>query len=169
HPARDHRRAATRPGGPARRVPVRSPLPLRAGALPPGAAAAARGRPAGARLPLLVPERQRAGPRGPRAQPGGAPAPGRAGGHGRGLEGRGGGGLMAGSGTMHLRPEGDALLRLENLVVDFPTGRGRRVSAVADLSIDAVEGETLGLVGESGCGKSTTARAAMQLPRPTSG
>ncbi|HEX6236332.1 MAG TPA: oligopeptide/dipeptide ABC transporter ATP-binding protein [Acidimicrobiales bacterium] len=76
---------------------------------------------------------------------------------------------MAGSGTAHLRPEGDALLRLENLVVDFPAGRGRRVSAVAGLSIDAAEGETLGLVGESGCGKSTTARAAMQLPRPTSG
>jgi peptide/nickel transport system ATP-binding protein len=76
---------------------------------------------------------------------------------------------MAGSGTTHLRPAGDVLLRLEHVVVDFPAGRGRRVSAVSDLSIDVAEGETLGLVGESGCGKSTTARAAMQLPKPTGG
>src|SRR5262249_23236402 len=41
--------------------------------------------------------------------------------------------------------------------------------AVSGISIDVLEGETLGLVGESGCGKSTTGRAIMQLPRPTSG
>jgi peptide/nickel transport system ATP-binding protein len=43
------------------------------------------------------------------------------------------------------------------------------VKAVTNLSLDVLEGETLGLVGESGCGKSTTGRAIMQLPRPTSG
>jgi peptide/nickel transport system ATP-binding protein len=77
---------------------------------------------------------------------------------------------MAGSGTAHLRPEGDALLRVEHLVVEFPVGRsGLKVNAVTDVSLDIVEGETLGLVGESGCGKSTTGRAIVQLPRPTSG
>ncbi len=44
-----------------------------------------------------------------------------------------------------------------------------KVHAVTDVSIDVREGETLGLVGESGCGKSTTGRALMQLPRPTGG
>ncbi len=76
---------------------------------------------------------------------------------------------MAGSGTAHLRPADEALLRVEHMVVDFPAGPGRHVSAVADVSLDVAEGETLGLVGESGCGKSTTARAVMQLPKPTAG
>jgi oligopeptide/dipeptide ABC transporter ATP-binding protein len=77
---------------------------------------------------------------------------------------------MAGSGTAHLRPNGDALLRAEHLVVEFPVGKtGLKVHAVSDVSIDVHEGETLGLVGESGCGKSTTGRALMQLPRPTAG
>jgi peptide/nickel transport system ATP-binding protein len=76
---------------------------------------------------------------------------------------------MAGTGTAHLRPEGDALLRAEELVVEFPAAGGRVVSAVAGISLDVLEGETLGLVGESGCGKSTTGRAVIQLPRPTSG
>ena len=77
---------------------------------------------------------------------------------------------MAGSGTAHLRDLGDALLRVEHLVVEFPLGRtGAKVHAVSDVSIDILEGETLGLVGESGCGKSTTGRAIMQLPPPKSG
>ena len=74
---------------------------------------------------------------------------------------------MAGTGTAHLRP--DALLRVEDLVVEFPAAGGHKVYAVSGVSIDIVEGETLGLVGESGCGKSTTGRAIMQLPPPTSG
>ncbi|MBN2622378.1 MAG: ATP-binding cassette domain-containing protein [Acidimicrobiales bacterium] len=76
---------------------------------------------------------------------------------------------MAGTGTAHLRSADDVLLRVEHLVVDFPSAGGQKVSAVADLSLDVAEGETLGLVGESGCGKSTAARAIMQLPAPTSG
>ncbi len=77
---------------------------------------------------------------------------------------------MAGTGTAHLRNPKDALLRVENLVVEFPVGRtGLKVNAVSGISLDVLRGETLGLVGESGCGKSTTGRAVMQLPRPTSG
>ena len=77
---------------------------------------------------------------------------------------------MAGSGTAQLRDAGESLLRAENLVVEFPVGStGLVVHAVTDVSIDVRKGETLGLVGESGCGKSTTGRALMQLPRPTSG
>jgi peptide/nickel transport system ATP-binding protein len=77
---------------------------------------------------------------------------------------------MAGSGTAHLRGVDESLLRVENLVVEFPVGRsGLKVNAVTNVSIDVMEGETLGLVGESGCGKSTTGKAIMQLPRPHSG
>ncbi|MEO8694148.1 MAG: oligopeptide/dipeptide ABC transporter ATP-binding protein [Acidimicrobiales bacterium] len=76
---------------------------------------------------------------------------------------------MAGIGTAHLRPANEALLRVENLVVEYPAGRGRVVHAVSDVSFDALRGETIGLVGESGCGKSTTGRAILQLVRPTSG
>ena len=75
---------------------------------------------------------------------------------------------MAGSGTAHLRGTDDVLLRVEHMVVEFPISGGT-VHAVSDVSFDLVEGETLGIVGESGCGKSTTARAAIQLPKPTSG
>ena len=77
---------------------------------------------------------------------------------------------MAGSGTAALRDAGDALIRIENLVVEFPIGKsGLKVHAVSDVSLDVREGETLGLVGESGCGKSTTGRAMLQLPKPTHG
>ncbi len=76
---------------------------------------------------------------------------------------------MAGTGTAHLHADGAALLRADELVVEFPASGGRVVSAVAGISLDVVEGETLGLVGESGCGKSTTGRALIQLPPPTSG
>ena len=74
---------------------------------------------------------------------------------------------MAGTGTAHLRD--NPLLRVEDLVVEFPAGPGHKVHAVSGISLDVREGETLGLVGESGCGKSTTGKAIMQLPRPTAG
>lgn len=76
---------------------------------------------------------------------------------------------MAGSGTAHLRPADKTILRVEELVVEFPAGRGATVHAVSNVSIDVIEGETLGLVGESGCGKSTMGRAVMQLVTPRSG
>lgn len=79
---------------------------------------------------------------------------------------------MAGSGSAHLRDGDDGVLvRVEDLVVEFPLrgGRGGTVHAVSGVSFDLVQGETLGIVGESGCGKSTTAKAMIQMPRPTSG
>jgi peptide/nickel transport system ATP-binding protein len=66
----------------------------------------------------------------------------------------------------HLRD--DALLSVRHLTVEFPSSRGT-VHAVSDVSFDIRRGETLGLVGESGCGKSTAGRAVLQLPPPTSG
>lgn len=77
---------------------------------------------------------------------------------------------MAGSGTAHLRAREETLLRVENMVMEFPIGQtGQVVHAVSDVSLDLKDGETLGLVGESGCGKSTTGKAIMQIPPPTSG
>ncbi len=77
---------------------------------------------------------------------------------------------MAGSGTEHLRKSDDVLLEAKHLTVEFPVGNtGLKVHAVSDISLDVLEGETLGLVGESGCGKSTTGKALMQMPPPTSG
>ena len=71
---------------------------------------------------------------------------------------------------------GDALVRVEDLRVHFPITSGvvfqRKVGAVYavdGLTFDVRRGETLGLVGESGCGKSTTGRAILQLIRPTAG
>ncbi len=75
---------------------------------------------------------------------------------------------MAGSGKAHLR-DGDILMRVEDLVVEFPAPKGKVVNAVSGISLDIRPGETLGLVGESGCGKSTTGKALIQLPKPTSG
>ncbi|MDP1715183.1 MAG: dipeptide ABC transporter ATP-binding protein [Anaerolineales bacterium] len=68
------------------------------------------------------------------------------------------------------------LLHVENLVKHFPITKGillqkqvGAVHAVDGVSFDIYQGETLGLVGESGCGKSTTGRTILQLYRPTSG
>ena len=60
------------------------------------------------------------------------------------------------------------LLTVDDLVVSFSRG-GNTVQAVAGVSFTLDEGETLGLVGESGCGKSTTGRAVVQVEKPTSG
>ncbi|MEO8697286.1 MAG: oligopeptide/dipeptide ABC transporter ATP-binding protein [Acidimicrobiales bacterium] len=75
---------------------------------------------------------------------------------------------MAGTGIAHLRAADASLMRVDDLTVEFRR-RGSTVHAVSGISIDVLEGETLGLVGESGCGKSTTGRAIVQLPRPSSG
>ena len=67
------------------------------------------------------------------------------------------------------------LLKVENLKKYFPirTGMFARhtgdVRAVDDISFEVYEGETLGIVGESGCGKSTTGRVIMRLHEPTDG
>jgi oligopeptide transport system ATP-binding protein len=61
-----------------------------------------------------------------------------------------------------------ALLEVKNLVKHFQIGRGV-VRAVDGVSFSIEPGETLGLVGESGCGKTTTGRCILQLERPTSG
>jgi peptide/nickel transport system ATP-binding protein len=63
----------------------------------------------------------------------------------------------------------DQLLTVEQLVVEFSLARGVVVHAVSGVSFSVRQGETLGIVGESGCGKSSTGRAILQLPRPTSG
>ncbi|GAA3820606.1 ATP-binding cassette domain-containing protein [Sphaerisporangium flaviroseum] len=76
---------------------------------------------------------------------------------------------MAGSGSAHLRPADQVVLRVQDLVVEFPAGGGRHVRAVSGVGFDVARGETLGIVGESGCGKSSTARALMQLPPPRAG
>lgn len=72
--------------------------------------------------------------------------------------------------------DNNVLLRVENLVKHFPIMQGiifqrqiGAVHAVDGVSFDVKKGETLGLVGESGCGKSTTGRTILQLYRPTSG
>ena len=76
---------------------------------------------------------------------------------------------MAGTGNAQLRDRDDVLLRVKDLVVHFPAGRKRVVHAVSEVTFDVAEGETLGIVGESGCGKSTVARAIIRLVDITAG
>lgn len=63
----------------------------------------------------------------------------------------------------------EVVLSVRDLVVEFPVGRGEKVHAVSGVDLQLMAGETLGILGESGCGKSTAGRAIMQLPSPTRG
>jgi ABC-type glutathione transport system ATPase component len=74
------------------------------------------------------------------------------------------------------KQQGEALLKVRGLKQHFPFFGGfpfkkeiGKVRAVDGVDLDLYPGETLGLVGESGCGKSTTARSIIQLYQPTAG
>ena len=74
------------------------------------------------------------------------------------------------------KPDGDILVEVRNLQMHFPVTAGvifqravAHIKAVDDVSFSVRRGETLGLVGESGCGKTTTGRCILQLYKPTSG
>ena len=61
------------------------------------------------------------------------------------------------------------LVRVDRLSKDFRISMNETLKAVADVSFDIYKGETVGLVGESGCGKSTTGRCLVKLYEPTAG
>src|SRR5690606_14163611 len=69
----------------------------------------------------------------------------------------------------------EVLLEVQNLKTYYPIKGGffkrtvGNVKAVDDVSFEILKGETLGLVGESGCGKSTTGRTILRLTKPTDG
>ncbi len=75
----------------------------------------------------------------------------------------------------HTEPGKEIILNVENLSVQFPTKRNlfgkaiRFFNAVDDVSFNVMQGDILGLVGESGCGKTTLGRTILQLVKPTSG
>ena len=62
----------------------------------------------------------------------------------------------------------EPLLEVNGVTVEYNM-QGARFDAISDINLSIEKGETLGLVGESGCGKSTMGRAIIQLPSPTSG
>ena len=60
------------------------------------------------------------------------------------------------------------ILSIRDVEMEYTVG-GKTFAAVSNINLDLAEGETLGLVGESGCGKSTIGRSILQLPAPTRG
>ena len=76
---------------------------------------------------------------------------------------------MAGTGKAHMRADGTAILRVDDLVVEYKSQGGEKVQAVSGVSLDIIPGETLSVVGESGCGKSTLAKGILQLIETASG
>ena len=65
--------------------------------------------------------------------------------------------------------DNDIVLSVRHLKMFFPMGGGRKLKAVHDISFDIKKGECFGVVGESGCGKTTTGRSIIRLHRITSG
>ena len=63
----------------------------------------------------------------------------------------------------------EVLLKVKDLRTEFFTSKTSSVTAVANISFDIYKGEILGLVGESGCGKSVTSLSIMQLLKDTPG
>ena len=63
----------------------------------------------------------------------------------------------------------EKLIEIKNLKQYFNVGKPNMVKAVDDVTFDIYKGETLGLVGESGCGKSTTGRSIIRLYEATGG
>lgn len=63
----------------------------------------------------------------------------------------------------------DIVLRTSHVVKQFPVSSGRTLTACSDISLDVRKGRTLGIVGESGCGKSTFVRMLTLMDEPTSG
>lgn len=61
------------------------------------------------------------------------------------------------------------LIEVRNLKKFFNIGKGQTLKAVNDINLDIKQGETLGVVGESGCGKSTAGRTILRLYEPTAG
>ena len=65
--------------------------------------------------------------------------------------------------------ESDIVLSAKHIVKQFPASHGRTLTACNDINLNVYKGKTLGIVGESGCGKSTFVRMVISLDKPTSG
>ena len=65
--------------------------------------------------------------------------------------------------------EKDIILKANHIVKQFPASHGRTLTACNDVNLNVYKGQTLGIVGESGCGKSTFVRMLISLDKPTSG
>ena len=61
------------------------------------------------------------------------------------------------------------IIEIKNLKKYFTVSGGRQLKAIDDISFSIKKGETFGLVGESGCGKTTTGRVLVRLYDPTGG
>ncbi|TDL95487.1 ABC transporter ATP-binding protein [Macrococcus brunensis] len=77
--------------------------------------------------------------------------------------------LRASGYTTHYGANKEKLIEVKNLKQYFNVGKSNEVKAIDDISFDIYKGETLGFVGESGCGKSTTGRSLIKLYDATGG